>query len=114
MKKATLNLAKGLFRQPKLRFPPLYRPAAPLTYTPLRTFAFQGPNDPKHPLAVLVNVEVKPDRMDDFMEAITIDAVGSRTEDQCYRFDVLRDPENPCKFTFFEVYSSLEAQAIHR
>jgi len=40
-------------------------------------------------LAVVVDVEVKPDRLDEFMEAITIDAIGSRNEEGCYRFDVL-------------------------
>ena len=69
----------------------------------------QGPLDPVYPLAVVVHIEVKPDKLDDFMEAITIDASGSRFEEGCYRFDVLRHVDNPNKFTFYEVYKSDQA-----
>ena len=48
------------------------------------------------------------------MEAITIDAIGSRNEEGCYRFDVLQNKANPNKFTFYEVYKSAEARAEHR
>lgn len=32
------------------------------------------------------------------MAAMQVDAVGSRAEEGCLRFDCLRDTENPCKF----------------
>ena len=51
----------------------------------------QGPNDPKNPIAVVVHIEIKPELRDKFLKAIAIDAKGSRTEDGCYRFDVLRN-----------------------
>jgi autoinducer 2-degrading protein len=54
-----------------------------------------------------VSVEIKPDRIDDFLKAIFIDAEGSRLEDGCYRFDVCQDIENPNLFKFFEVYTSV-------
>lgn len=47
------------------------------------------------PIALKVEVEIKEDRIDEFLEAITIDAVGSRQEEGCFRFDVLRNQENP-------------------
>ena len=71
-------------------------------------------NPPPKALTVLVNVEVKPDRLDDFMKAIQSNAVGSRNEEQCFRFDILRNEEDPNKFTFYEVYKDREAQAAHR
>jgi len=43
----------------------------------------------EHPVTLIVDVEVKPNRLDDFKKAIKIDAEGSRLEDGCYRFDVL-------------------------
>lgn len=56
------------------------------------------------PITLIVSVEIKPERLADFKKAITIDAEGSRLEDGCFRFDVLQDPENECKFTFYEAY----------
>ena len=63
---------------------------------------------------VLVEVEVKPERLDEFLEVMRQDAVGSRTEPGCLRFDVMQDQENPCKFVFYEVYKNAEAAAAHR
>ena len=68
----------------------------------------------KAPITLIVNVEIHEDRIKDFLKAITIDAVGSRLEPGCLRFDVLRDQSDPTKFTFFEVYESLEAIEFHR
>ena len=63
---------------------------------------------------VLVEVEVKPERLDEFLEVMRQDAVGSRTEPGCLRFDVMQDQENPCKFTLYEVYKDAAAAAAHR
>ena len=65
-------------------------------------------------VSVLVNVEVKPERLDEFLDVMRKDAEGSRTEPGCLRFDVLQDQENPCKFVFYEVYKNAEAAAEHR
>ncbi len=66
------------------------------------------------PVALIVNVEIKPDFMDAFLSAIEADAIGSRTEEGCLRFDVLRDQSNPHRFVFYEVYKSDEAIAAHK
>ena len=58
------------------------------------------------PHVVLVAVEIKPETRAEFLKAIEIDAVGSRTEPQCLRFDVLQDKMNPNKFRFYEVYEN--------
>ena len=65
-------------------------------------------------VSVLVNVEVKPERLDEFLDVMRKDAEGSRTEPGCLRFDVLQDQENPCKFVFYEGYKNAEAAAEHR
>jgi len=67
--------------------------------------------------AVVVTVEIKPQRIDDFLLAIKADALGARDnkiEPNCLRFDVLRDRENPNKFVFYEAYADDDAMAHHR
>ena len=66
------------------------------------------------PVAIVVEVEIKPDRMDDFLKAITIDVQGSRQEEGCLRFDLLRDNSNPNKFFFYEVYVDAAAVDVHK
>jgi quinol monooxygenase YgiN len=56
------------------------------------------------PLALIVTVEIDPNRLDEFIEVMRGDAAGSRKEAGCYRFDLLRDAEQKNKFVFFEVY----------
>jgi len=58
---------------------------------------------PEPPFAIVVEVEVKPDRVDDFLAAMKVDVEGSRQEEGCLRFDLLRDMSNPFKFFFYEV-----------
>lgn len=66
------------------------------------------------PFAILVEVEIKPDRMDDFLAAMSVDVAGSRQEDGCLRFDLLRDKSNPYKFFFYEVYVDTAAVDVHK
>lgn len=66
------------------------------------------------PIAVVVNVEVKEDRVDEFLSVMEHDAVESRKEEGCLRFDVLRDLTNPNKFVFYEVYRDQAAIDFHK
>jgi len=66
------------------------------------------------PVTLLVSVEINPDRLSEFKKVIAIDAEGSRLEDGCFRFDVLQDPEDSHKFTFYEAYVNSEAVDFHR
>ncbi len=52
---------------------------------------------------MVVEVVIASDRVDAFKDALKIDAVGSRKEEGCLRFDLLQDNENPLKFVFYEV-----------
>jgi autoinducer 2-degrading protein len=66
-------------------------------------------------ICVLVEVHVKPSKLDEFLEVIKHDAVHSEADEPgCLRFDVLRDKDDPMKFFFYEVYRDLAAQQAHR
>ena len=65
-------------------------------------------------LVMTVNIEVKPDRLDEFIRAMKHNAEESRQEPECFRFDILRNAENPCKFTLFEAYTNPAAHAKHK
>ena len=54
------------------------------------------------PKALLVSVEIEPSRVDAFLEAMRVDARGSRNESDCHTFDLLRDESNAQKFYFYE------------
>lgn len=67
--------------------------------------------------AVLVSVEIKPDRIDDFLKAMEDDVKGSRDKDLdpgCLRFDLLRDRDDSNKFVFYEAYTDDEMAAKHK
>jgi len=66
------------------------------------------------PFAIVVDAEIKPDRMDEFLDIIEKDAVGSRAEPGCLRFDVSQSQDNPNRFFFYEVYKDTDAVAFHK
>ncbi|MET0898995.1 MAG: antibiotic biosynthesis monooxygenase [Mycobacterium sp.] len=59
---------------------------------------------------LLVTVDVRADRIEDFLEAATANAIASlRDEPGCLAFDVHRDNETPTRFYFYEVYTDEDA-----
>lgn len=59
---------------------------------------------------LLVTVDVHHDRVDEFLQAITTNAVASlRDEPGCLVFDVHRDERTPTRFHFYEVYADEDA-----
>ena len=46
-------------------------------------------------VSLVVSLQVKEDRVGDFLEAMKVDAEGSRTEPGCLRFDVRPPPPAP-------------------
>uniref|UniRef100_A0A7S3PQ85 ABM domain-containing protein n=1 Tax=Aplanochytrium stocchinoi TaxID=215587 RepID=A0A7S3PQ85_9STRA len=66
------------------------------------------------PICVLVQVEIKPDMVDEFLSVIEQDAVESRKEPGCLSFDVLQDTEKENKFVFYEAYKDAEAAEFHK
>lgn len=53
-------------------------------------------------IAIVVDAEIEPDRVDEFLKVMEADARGSRDEAGCLRFDVVRASET--RFFFYEVY----------
>mmetsp|Transcript_21297 Transcript_21297/g.43690 ORF Transcript_21297/g.43690 Transcript_21297/m.43690 type:complete len:153 (+) Transcript_21297:909-1367(+) len=66
------------------------------------------------PISIIVEADIKPERLDEFLELIQKNAEGSRKEPGCQRFDVLRSQDDPNKFFFYEVYDDADAVAHHK
>ncbi|TYL51756.1 antibiotic biosynthesis monooxygenase [Nocardioides sp. BGMRC 2183] len=61
-------------------------------------------------LTVLVDLHVRPDRLEEFVEAIGTNARASlRDEPGCLRFDVHRQIDDPTRFVLHEIYRDADA-----
>ena len=57
---------------------------------------------------------IKPERVDDFIESLKGDAIGStREEPGCLRFDVYQNEDNPAELYLYEVYVNQAAFDYH-
>jgi autoinducer 2-degrading protein len=66
-------------------------------------------------LALWVKVRIKPDKRDQFLKAIEVDALGSEGDEPgCLRFNVLQDQEDPNVYYFYEAYRDEAALEAHR
>jgi (4S)-4-hydroxy-5-phosphonooxypentane-2,3-dione isomerase len=65
-------------------------------------------------IVTFVHVWVKPDYIQDFIEACRKNHSESIKEPGNLRFDVLRDAADPAKFTLYEAYESEEASKAHK
>lgn len=63
---------------------------------------------------VHVNVNVRPERVEDFITATVENAKNSILEPGVIRFDVIQDEENGTKFVLVEVYKNQEASGAHK
>lgn len=64
--------------------------------------------------AIFVTLDVKPDRLEQFLAAGLADGRGSvRDEPGCFRFDVLKDQTNEHRFYLYEVYRDEAAFKAH-
>jgi len=64
--------------------------------------------------ALVVSLQVKPDKRDQFLAAAQDDSTSSvRDEPGCLRFDVLQDNANPNHYFFYEVYQDEDAVTAH-
>lgn len=61
-----------------------------------------------------VHVNVKPEYLREFTEAIVENHKGTRTEQGNIRFDVLQQVDDPCRFMIYEVFESDEAVKAHK
>lgn len=62
----------------------------------------------------IVDLKVKPECIDEFIDVTIRNAEGSVAESGNVRFDVLRDAQDPCAFKLYEVWDDDAAIAAHR
>jgi quinol monooxygenase YgiN len=64
--------------------------------------------------ALIVNIKVKPDKVEAFRAVSAENAAASRKEPGIARFDVLQDAQDPTHFVLYEAYRNPGANALHR
>jgi len=62
----------------------------------------------------IVQVRVKPEHVQAFVDATRENHEGSMREPGNLRFDVLQSPDDPTRFVLYEAYASAEAAAAHK
>ena len=62
----------------------------------------------------LVQIQVRPEHAQDFIEACRLNHEGSANEPGNRRFDVLQSAEDPARFALYEAYVSAEAAVNHK
>ncbi|MCP5371938.1 MAG: antibiotic biosynthesis monooxygenase [Hyphomicrobiales bacterium] len=62
----------------------------------------------------LVQVRVKPECVDAFVEATAANHHGSVKEPGNRRFDILQDPDDPTAFLLYEAFASAADAAAHK
>jgi quinol monooxygenase YgiN len=66
-------------------------------------------------IALLVSLQVIPERLDDFVAAIGTNAERTFTDEPgCLHFDVTQDLADPHHFLFYELYEDEAAVEAHR
>ena len=61
-----------------------------------------------------VNIRIKPENVDRFMQALQANAREARKEPGCQQFEVLVDPGDRTKVMLFEVYDDEKAFEAHQ
>lgn len=62
----------------------------------------------------IVHVYVKPECVDDFVQATRLNHEASVQEDGNLRFDVLQMADNPQKFVLYEAYTDEQSANAHK
>lgn len=65
-------------------------------------------------IVACVHVRVKPEHLEDFIEASRQNHLGSVQELGNFRFDICQSQEDPSVFLLYEAYESAEASAAHK
>ncbi len=65
-------------------------------------------------LVTIVHVIVKPDHVDEFIEASRLNHELSVTEPGNRRFDVLQSADDPTRFVLYEAYENAAEAAKHK
>ena len=62
----------------------------------------------------LVEINIKPERVDEFLEVFRANHEGAIQEPGNLRFDVLQDPRVKTRFFIYEAYKDEDAVAFHK
>ncbi len=65
-------------------------------------------------IVTCVYVNVRPENVKEFIEAMTENHEASVMESGNLRFDVLQQADDPCRFMIYEAYVSAEAADHHK
>ncbi|MDX9903573.1 MAG: antibiotic biosynthesis monooxygenase [Bacteroidales bacterium] len=65
-------------------------------------------------IVTCVHVNVKPENVQDFIEAMRENHRGSIQEPGNMRFDVLQQADDPCRFMIYEAFETEEAVKEHK
>ena len=63
---------------------------------------------------LVVNIRIKPESVDKFMQDLKANAREARKEPGCRQFEVLVDPKDGTKIMLFEVYDDEKAFEAHQ
>ena len=61
-----------------------------------------------------VNIRIKPENVDSFMQKLAVNAASARKESGCKQFEVLQDPQDKTKVMLYEVYVDEKAFEVHQ
>ena len=87
---------------------------APRAATAMQRLRGGTPVAAEEAIAIVVDAEIEPSRVEEFLKVMEADCKGSREEPGCLRFDVIRDMSNPNRFFFYEAYVSAAAVDEHK
>lgn len=65
-------------------------------------------------LILIVNIQIKPDRIEAFRAATVENARHSLQEPGIVRFDVLQQTDDPARFVLYEVYRDAAGPVAHK
>lgn len=65
-------------------------------------------------IATIVYIQVRPENINDFIEATRHNHENSVKEPGNLRFDILQDAQEKNRFVFYEAYTSEHAAAAHK
>jgi (4S)-4-hydroxy-5-phosphonooxypentane-2,3-dione isomerase len=63
---------------------------------------------------LVVNIRIKPESVDAFMQRLKDNASAARKEPGCKQFEVLVDPKDKTKLMLYEVYNDEKAFEAHQ
>ena len=76
--------------------------------------SFNFTEKPDLMIVTCVHVQVKPEFVNDFIDASVQNHKGSVMEPGNLRFDFVQQADDPCRFMLYEAFESEEAVAAHK